>query len=131
MAKLCTQVGCRAVVTDGGYRCAEHATVHTPKRRYDHHYHNGKNIYWTNRWKRARAIVLREEPLCRMCDRFGIVTKATLVDHVHEIKDGADPFDRSNMMALCHNCHNTKTGKVAKERRNKEKLNGFKSLSDY
>ena len=132
MSKLCTASGCKTIVTDGGYRCAKHPTpTHTAKREYAHHYYQGKNIYWTNRWKKARAIVLAEEPLCRRCGQFGIVTQATVIDHVIEIKDGADPFDRSNLMPLCAGCHNSKTAEVAKKRRRKEQLNGFRSLSDY
>lgn len=76
-------------------------------------------------------VVLREEPLCRLCQRFGIVTQATVVDHIHEIKDGADPFDKSNMMPICRGCHNKKTAEEAKKRRKKDSLNGFRSLSDY
>jgi len=120
------------VVTDGGHRCPAHpAPTHTPKRRYAHHFYNNQNIYWTNRWKRARAVVLSEEPLCRRCAQFGIVTEATVVDHIYEIKDGADPFDRSLMQPLCRSCHNAKTAEEAKKRRKREAMNGFRALSDY
>lgn len=132
MSKLCTFSGCKVIVRDGGNRCAEHQLTFTPQKRvYQHHFHQGKNIYWTNRWKKARAVVLSEEPLCRMCGRFGINTPATVVDHIYEIKDGADPFERSNMQPLCRACHNKKTAEEAKKRRREEKQNGFGSLNDY
>ena len=132
MSKLCTASGCKTIVTDGGYRCAKHPTpTHTAKREYAHHYYQGKNIYWTNRWKRFRAVVLREEPLCRICAQFGIYTEATVVDHIHEIKDGGNHLDRDNAQSLCRSCHQRKTAEEAKKRRSKERLNGFRSLSDY
>ena len=66
-----------------------------------------------------------------MCARFGINTPATVVDHIYEIKDGADPFERSNMQPLCRGCHNKKTAEEAKKRRRDEQQNGFGSLNDY
>ena len=75
--------------------------------------------------------MLSEEPLCRRCAQFGIVTEATVVDHIYEIKDGADPFDRENLCSLCVSCHNTKTAEEAKKRRKREAMNGFRALSDY
>ena len=133
MKKLCTYTGCKAIVHDG-YRCPAHPqnfTIAPTKKVYKHHFYQGKNIYFTNRWKKIRAIVLSEEPLCRMCGRFGIVTQAVAVDHIVEIKDGADPFDRSNMQSLCHSCHNKKTGEEVRRRSKEKKMNGFKSLSSY
>jgi len=120
------------VVTDGGHRCPAHpAPTHTPKRRYAHHFFNNQNIYWTNRWKRFRAVVLREEPLCRRCAQFGIYTEATVVDHIHEIKDGGSHLDRDNAQSLCNSCHLRKTAEEAKKRRKREAMNGFRALSDY
>ena len=129
MKKLCTQSGCKTIVTDGGYRCSLHpanAPTFAPKKRYDHHFHNGQNIYWTNRWKKMRAIILAEQPVCVMCDKLGLATEAKVVDHIKEIIDGCDPFDKSNLQALCVSHHNNKT---AKERKARSKVG--KSLSDY
>lgn len=52
-------------------------------------------------WKRLRARILAEEPLCRMCD-----APANVVDHA-----SGDPSDNSrrNLVALCEPCHNHKT----------------------
>lgn len=117
-------------MTDGGYRCPLHPvtapSVFAAKKVYDHHFHNGKNIYWTNRWKKIRAIVLREQPVCVMCEQLGLATPAKIVDHIKELEDGADPFDRSNLQPLCVSHHNNKT---AKERKIRRKVG--KSLSDY
>lgn len=57
-------------------------------------------------WRRLRASVLADEPLCRHCYRLGRVTPATDVDHANN-----DPSDnsRENLQALCHECHSRKT----------------------
>lgn len=53
------------------------------------------------RWRKLRARVLAEQPLCRMCD-----APANVVDHA-----SGDPSDNSdrNLVALCAPCHNHKT----------------------
>lgn len=57
-------------------------------------------------WRRLRASVLSDEPLCRHCKRKGLVTAANEVDHV----DGNDSNnERSNLQALCKSCHSVKT----------------------
>ena len=57
-------------------------------------------------WRRLRAAVLAEEPLCRTCWARGTTTPATDVDHA----DG-DPTNNadSNLVPLCHSCHSRKT----------------------
>lgn len=67
-------------------------------------------------------------PLCAECDRHTLVTPGEVVDHVKELKDGGDPWDVDNLMALCHACHAKKTGEEVKKRR---KSKGFKSISDF
>lgn len=57
-------------------------------------------------WRRLRASVLSEQPLCEHCIKRGFVVSATDVDHVN-----GDPTDnsRDNLAALCHECHSRKT----------------------
>lgn len=57
-------------------------------------------------WRRLRAQVLAEEPLCRLCAPK--VTAATVVDHI----DG-DSWNnaRSNLQPLCASCHGIKTAR--------------------
>ncbi len=57
-------------------------------------------------WKRIRAQVLREEPICRMCRSKGRTTPANEVDHI----DG-DPNNHApnNLQALCSRCHTVKS----------------------
>jgi len=57
-------------------------------------------------WRKLRASVLAEEPLCRHCRDAGRATPATDVDHIND-----DPSDnsRDNLQSLCHECHSRKT----------------------
>lgn len=57
-------------------------------------------------WRRLRAAVLADEPLCRMCWQMGRTTAATDVDHINN-----DPTDnrRESLQPLCRECHSRKT----------------------
>lgn len=63
-------------------------------------------LYDSVRWRRLRASVLREEPLCLMCAEMGRTTAATTVDHI--VPHGGDPvafWKRDNLQSLCASCH--------------------------
>ena len=63
-------------------------------------------LYGSTRWRKLRALVLNEEPLCRLCERQGKTTAADTVDHIKEHKgDVALFFDRENLQPLCATCH--------------------------
>ncbi len=70
--------------------------------------------YHLARWKHPihglRAIVLREEPLCRPCLTYGQVTASTDADHIvrHEGRPALF-WARANLQGLCHACHARKT----------------------
>lgn len=68
-------------------------------------------FYKTRAWKACRKSVLQESGgLCELCLAKGLVVPAVHVHHkVHLTGDNVnDPriaLDRSNLMALCENCH--------------------------
>lgn len=66
---------------------------------------------WT--WRKFRRARLDEEPLCRECDSKGMVTEATVLDHIVRIEDGGDKLTKENTQPLCAKCHNSKSGKEA------------------
>nr|WP_232307293.1 HNH endonuclease signature motif containing protein [Sphingomonas sp. Y57] len=61
---------------------------------------------------RMRERVLREEPLCRLCDAAGLVTATTTADHIVPLAEGGTG-DRSNYQGLCDDCHRAKTAREA------------------
>lgn len=70
-------------------------------------------LYTGRRWRRLRAQILRQQPLCRECLRLGFVQEADVVDHIR----GHGPdwrehfFDPQNLQPLCTDCHKAKTAR--------------------
>ena len=58
---------------------------------------------YNNHWRKIRAAILAEEPLCRTCQG-----PATVVDHIKPLKKGGT-YDRLNLQPLCVSCHNRNT----------------------
>lgn len=59
-------------------------------------------------WRKLRALVLREQPICPECERMGQYTAANEVDH---IDNDASNNDRSNLIGLCKTHHSQKTAR--------------------
>ena len=60
------------------------------------------------RWQQARAIYLREHPLCAYCKREGRTTLATVVDHkIPHRGNDALFWDEGNWRGLCARCHSS------------------------
>ncbi|SFM16718.1 HNH endonuclease [Shimia aestuarii] len=68
----------------------------------------GFSLYGSDKWKRLSAQLRRDHPYCRQCGKTSMQTTLQ-VDHIVPLRDGGDPFDRSNLQVLCIPCHNTKT----------------------
>ena len=67
-------------------------------------------LYDCKRWKDARLVQLRKEPLCRMCRAQNKFVPANEVDHHVPALDNPVLFwDTSNYTSLCKPCHSTKT----------------------
>ena len=61
-------------------------------------------------WRAMRAIVLWDEPCCRLCLKAGVTRASEVVDHiVPKAAGGTD--ERSNLRGLCRECHYRKTGR--------------------
>jgi 5-methylcytosine-specific restriction enzyme A len=97
----CPTPGCPTTTTGGP--CPTHRT------RYPR-----SPIYNTQRWRRMRKQVLREQP---WCSHPGCNNPATDVDHIVPLPDGA-AFDRANLQPLCKRHHSQKTQREVFGRKN-------------
>lgn len=60
------------------------------------------------RWRKARERYLRAHPLCVYCQRQGVVTAATVVDHKTPHRGDKSLFwSEDNWQSLCVNCHSS------------------------
>jgi 5-methylcytosine-specific restriction protein A len=57
---------------------------------------------------RQRRRRLRAEPLCRDCKEKGLITAATVPDHIVPLARGGTDND-SNIRCLCDSCHKLRT----------------------
>lgn len=65
---------------------------------------------YDRRWRKARLLFLRANPLCVECEAEGMVVQATVVDHVIPHKGDQELFwDYKNWQGLCTQHHNKKT----------------------
>ena len=71
-----------------------------------------RRLITSAKWKRLRASILTEHPLCADCLASGLYTSATEVHHIEPIEKAIDKvtkaqlcFTRSNLVALCWQCH--------------------------
>ena len=68
-------------------------------------------FYHSGEWARARQLALdRDSSLCQHCLKQGIVTPATMVHHIIELKPSniGDPnisTNLDNLISLCDLCH--------------------------
>jgi 5-methylcytosine-specific restriction endonuclease McrA len=73
--------------------------------------------YNTPRWRNLRTIILNREPFCRPCkirhkynDGYGEIRPAVDVDHIKAVYKGGDFWNEDNLMPICRECHQVKTG---------------------
>lgn len=57
-------------------------------------------------WRKLRAVVMNEQPLCAECAKHGLIVAGNEVDH---IDNNPSNNERSNLVNLCHACHSLKT----------------------
>lgn len=64
--------------------------------------------YTDDRWRKKRAVILRRDGYkCRNCSRYGRNVQATEVHHKKPVDLYPElAFDDTNLISLCHRCHN-------------------------
>ena len=65
------------------------------------------NFYKTRKWKRKREVILRRDNYqCRQCKRYGRITPANTVHHIHPIEVRPElALVSDNLISLCEGCH--------------------------
>lgn len=105
----CRHPGCPNL-SDSTY-CDVHAAYGAAEKRYAERARGSSaERGYDSRWRKARITFLRENPLCVVCHANGILTPATVVDHIIPHKGDKNLFwDVDNWQALCKPCHDRKT----------------------
>lgn len=85
-----------------GKKHSGHCSNDVPARQSD-------GFYRSPIWRRIRANQLKQEPLCRECNKKGLLTPGNEVDHIHPISRGGSMTDPDNLQTLCKSCHSRKT----------------------
>ena len=101
----CRYPGCPNLCEKGTY-CAEHQGE-SPERWRGSAAERGYGADW----RKSRRRFLASNPLCAACLKRGVLTPATVVDHIVPHRGAQRLFwDESNWQALCKQCHDCKTG---------------------
>ena len=122
----CREARCAALVDSKVGYCPTHLEEHNRHSKHRHRRYNKarfldakenelNRFYRTSTWRKLRTAYISQSPLCEHCTLRNRVTVGTMVDHIHERRDGGDDLDMSNLQTLCHRCHAHKTA----EERNK------------
>lgn len=103
--RQCAQPGCPELVERG--RCPKHQAA--KHKGIDARRGSSTERGYDTDWRRLRAYVLRNEPLCRECRQNERLEVGVEVDHIIPIGDGGKRLDQSNLQPLCKPCHSRKT----------------------
>lgn len=107
----CASRGCPALVEPGtGGYCPTHATQRQQQRNQQIDANRGTAAQrgYDARWRRIRAMHLRNHPLCVECLAAGRTTPANEVDHIIPLRNGGTHAP-DNLQSLCKSCHSKKT----------------------
>jgi len=98
----CKVSGCSGLARRGTVYCSNHARLASPGPRV-----RGPRPYSKATWKRIRARVLAEYPVCQW---LGCDMPASECDHIVALAAGGTD-DRANLQALCKRHHSIKTNR--------------------
>lgn len=124
--RRCSAARCRILVDYTEQYCEKHkkSTANSDSYAYRKQYDaESINFYNSRRWRTASKLYRLNKPYCERCLTAGIIVQADVVDHIKERKDlTADEqhllYDASNLMSLCHACHNAKSARERNKRKN-------------
>lgn len=92
----------------GNGLCTKHQAQR--QREVDQYRESSNARGYTSKWRVARALFLRQNPLCRAHQQRGELAAATEVDHIVPHRGDMKLFwNRKNWQSLCATCHSAKT----------------------
>jgi 5-methylcytosine-specific restriction enzyme A len=103
--RACPRAACPHVTP-----CPVHSARAVAQTQHDETRGNSAARGYDHAWRKLRAQVLLDEPMCRMCEAAGFTEPATDVDHIVPHVVG-EPHDRDNLQPLCHAHHSSKTAR--------------------
>ena len=103
--KLCQQ--CREQALPRKSRCDFHQRELERERSARRRERPAGDVYKRKLWLMRREQVLREQPICAICnDRL-----SEEVDHIVPLAEGGDPYRRDGLQGICKQCHSAKTAR--------------------
>ena len=66
-----------------------------------------RKLYKTQRWRRIREIQITKHQFCVRCEKNGVLTPATAVDHVVPHRGDLMLFYEGELQSLCDRHHNS------------------------
>lgn len=66
-----------------------------------------RRLYNTKAWRTRRLTQLSKEPLCRYCAKQGLITPATIADHVVPHRGDLALFWSEDLQSLCKFHHDS------------------------
>ena len=101
----CRYPGCPNLCEKGVY-CHEHSQFNHDRMRG-----NAAERGYDGKWRSARDRYLQRNPLCVQCLKAGVITPATVVDHIIPHRGTKQLFwAENNWQPRCKDCHDRKTG---------------------
>lgn len=99
--KPCKWPGCPKLTS--GLYCEEHKAI--ADKNYNKYIRSPEhNKKYGSQWRKIRNRYAKKHPLCERCLKEGRLTPMSEVHHILPVKRGGSN-DESNLMSLCHSCH--------------------------
>lgn len=74
-------------------------------------------FYNARKWRKVSLAYREANPICAPCQEKGIIHAAEIVDHKKGLQylldHGMDPYSWDELEGMCHQAHNSKSGKQA------------------
>jgi len=95
----CFWPNCNVMIDKGTY-CSRHKSK-------DNADNIDRNRGYTWQWKKLAKLYIAKHRYCEICKLLGIITKATIVDHIIPLRVGGLSV-WSNLQSLCRSHHSKK-----------------------